>query len=73
MIFEEYTRKVFDDTGKTEDFLFGIAKYDCILCKHRNIDISNRAFHCKIMSITHENIDEAVNCSMFEDTRKTKY
>ena len=70
MIFEEYTRKVFDDTGKTEEFLFGIAKYNCILCKHRGIDISNRSFHCKITNITHENIDKASNCSMFEKSRK---
>lgn len=66
MIFEEYTRKVFDDTGKTEKFLFKIGEYNCIICKHRNIDLSNRCFNCKIRDITHINIEDALDCPLFE-------
>lgn len=69
MIIAGYTKKCFDDTGKTEEFLFKIGEYNCIICKHRNIDLGNRLFNCEIRSITHLNIEDSLNCPLFEKAK----
>lgn len=58
-------KKSFNDNKEPEKFLMNLSKYDCSICKHREINSLKCSFYCKIMSITQDNINDIKDCPNF--------